>query len=627
MIELIAARGNTSLDSAVALTKSIRLQIQSLGILLAKTTDEELERQNTSKRSNSAQAQKVLGHIVLSIKGLLSQIEDAVPLINLAITTSGVSLSTALPSTVSPSRLLQSSMFLATADSAYAADPDASMQVGPAYTLSVYMLFEGHVRKNTGIDGIRETTWQEVIHKARVKLVRVPMKILHQLPVSQVVADDIESSQASVRTSERHTPTNIPSESKAHEFSYQLLIVEDLDDGRVHTFEDEKTQPGPFEDVATAGIREIIPIHEISRIFYADTGKILNIGADGEPNNPVLLLKRDVGAVPPRRMVDADFNSDFEDEHSEFGATDGASKTEEEEPSAFIASSGPWRFPTGLDLSWIAFEVYAETDSQPQVDTDEESSDEEPTHPRIGSPPKLQTPLNTNRQGRNKRDTPKSDRQPLSHQETPATKFSVPSLRTSLSLLELLIRLSSLQQFQQCSHLAISDELLNFFLSESSSTGAGADVERRKHMRSEAARRVGFDPYAESPMKFRREGDWKNAQEMNEEGVDDEDELPLIHTFSSSSRCKPTRSRDSAGYSPLPGSRDSLISSPSVRAQNKSSDRNLRKNELRGSVGLSLGIAFRSEQTPLRNKESILRSESDSTLGTSPSDGQGRVIG
>lgn len=47
-----------------------------------------------------------------------------------------------------------------------------------------------------------------------------------------------------------------------------------------------------------AGIREVVPIHELSKIFYADTGKILNIGNEGETNSPVLLLKRDPNANP-----------------------------------------------------------------------------------------------------------------------------------------------------------------------------------------------------------------------------------------------------------------------------------------------------------------------------------------
>lgn len=79
-------------------------------------------------------------------------------------------------------------------------------------------------------------------------------------------------------------------------------------------------------------------------------------------------------------------------------------------------------------------------------------------------------------------------------------------IATSLSLMEMLIRLTSLQQFQQSSHLAITDELLNFFLSEGSTTGAASgDAEARKRIRMEARQHVGFDPYDESPIKRRGE--------------------------------------------------------------------------------------------------------------------------
>ena len=80
--------------------------------------------------------------------------------------------------------------------------------------------------------------------------------------------------------------------------------MEDLDDDRAHTFDENEPQPTSYGRVETAGVRDIVPIHELSKIFYADTGKILNIGNEGETNAPVLLLKRDLNAVPPRRMAD-----------------------------------------------------------------------------------------------------------------------------------------------------------------------------------------------------------------------------------------------------------------------------------------------------------------------------------
>jgi hypothetical protein len=69
----------------------------------------------------------------------------------------------------------------------------------------------------------------------------------------------------------------------------------------------------------------------------------------------------------------------------------------------------------------------------------------------------------------------------------------------------MLIRLTALQQFQQSSHLAIPDEFLTFFLSESSTVGSGGDSELRRRARREARARVGFDPYDESPIKQRGE--------------------------------------------------------------------------------------------------------------------------
>lgn len=102
----------------------------------------------------------------------------------------------------------------------------------------------------------------------------------------------------------------------------------------------------------------------------------------------------------------------------------------------------------------------------------------------------------------------------------PSTAPSLPNLRTSLSLLELLVRLTALQQFQQSSHLAITDELLNFFLSDSSTTGAGADTEYRKKVRRDARRRVGFDPYDESPIKRRGEDYIDHYGEQDQAGYE-----------------------------------------------------------------------------------------------------------
>lgn len=531
MIELIAARGNTSLESAVTLTKDLRWEIQALGIRLANAAnEEELYRRKSSRAKSKEQNELELQLIVSDVKKLLARIEDAVPLINLAITTSGVNLSTNLPATVSPSRLLQASTFLTAADSQYMATPRHNIQVGPVYTLSVYMLFASHTNRPHDEETAREATWKEVIHKARVKLVRVPLDSLYNLP-----------GHLTTPSGARHFPKELPSDNSSVEYAYQLVVIEDLDDDRVHTFEEDEPQPGPFEEVALAGIRDVIPIHEISKIFYADTGKILNIGSDGETNNPILLLKRDIHAEPPRRMMERQYTEDHdysddeeggEEEEEERPRTRESHGTDPDEqaqindqilrdstpqPQAEEKETSPrqdpdahWRLPPDLDPEWIAFEVY--TEEAPSDDEDEEDGLSTPDP--LTTPRPRQTSLDPDLTNGisslnlQQSSTPNSTNQLLPPQQRSLHHTSSPpqtAIRTSLSLLEMLIRLTALQQFRQSSHLTIEDELLNFFLEDSATTGAGSNAEYRQRVRRDARRRVGFDPYDESPIKRRGE--------------------------------------------------------------------------------------------------------------------------
>lgn len=532
MIELIAARGNTSLESAVSLTKSLRWDIQSLGSRVEKAVaEEQLSRRGSSKARSREQNDIELKIIISDMRKLLERIEDAVPLINLAITTSGVSLSTTLPATVSPSRLLQASTFLTGGDMHYCSSQPRAQQIGPSFTLSMYMLFSGHANRASE-EGLRETTWKEVMHKARVSLLRVPLDNVHDFPTPFGPSSE-QANEAQYQ--------HIPSENKLQEFAYQLLVVEDLDDDRVHTFEDDEPQPQWYDGVKQAGVREVIPIHEVSKIFYADTGKILSIGTEGEANSPILLLKRDLRAKPPRRMmdqqpVDTGYESDDsqtvgrdeqEDEQTELEEQlrrESTANLFEEKPIQVPEQpTFPWRLPPTLDLEWMAFEVYNE---DPTTDSDFDETENlgpelsspspnDPSTTRFGSEsPGLVSNL-SNLNLRTSMSPPPSQNTQLipspqkaaapTPQYEPLPPTSLPPVKTSLSLLEMLIRLTSLQQYQQSSHLAISDELLNFFLSDSSTVGAGGNGELRRQVRREARARVGFDPYDESPIKLRNE--------------------------------------------------------------------------------------------------------------------------
>lgn len=440
-------------------------------------------------------------HIINDINKLLTRIEDAVPLMNLAITTSGAKLSTNLPSTVSPSRLLQSSTFLTAGDTQYSMSSSQAVQIGPTFTLSMYMLFAGHLRPHDE-ESIRETTWKEVMHKARLKLRRIPMSLYspNAGPGSPQFSDS----------------------TGADEYAYQILIIEDLDDGRVHTFEENETQPRAYEGVTRAGIREILPIHQISKIFYADTGRILNISPDGETNNPVILLKRDLNALPPRHMMESEDSEDQDasdvseeeskdDEQAQLDAQLGGGGNDDHPSfSSLHEDSIPdkWRLPSGLDPEWIAFEVYNE-DAGSDTESEFDDTNERESEPSVD--PSMMENLSLNDKKQASASSPVPSLRPISPPQPEGSTITTVSnplfenIRTSLSLLETLLRLTSLQQFQQKSHLAISDELLNFFLEESSSTGAGGDEQHRQRLRSEARRRVGWDPYNESPVKLRGE--------------------------------------------------------------------------------------------------------------------------
>ncbi|MCJ1377512.1 hypothetical protein MMC17_000607 [Xylographa soralifera] len=490
-----------------------------------------------SRTRSKAQSELDVKNILKQIKKLLAQIEDAVPLINLAITTSGASLSTSLPQTVSPSRLLQASTFVTNGDKEYCMSSARKVQIGPTFTLSMYMLFSGHLRPESEED-IRRSTWKEVIHKARLKLIRVPLNSIDKLPDGTLQpdsSDDTDTNEFSQSNHSKYFPQHIAGEDRADEFGYQIIIIEDLDDGRVHENEDDEPQPGPYDGVELAGIREAIPIHEISKIFYADTGKILNIGSGGDTNSPVLLLKRDVNAIPPRRLsqrfsVDQteeyrDHNhhlnsstsrSGDEDYQSQFDAqleqVQLASSTLPIESAPSIGTANSWRLPHNLDPEWLAFEVLTESvdsDDDSEVDSHIESSSK-PS--RTSSLVPQMTSALSNLHLNNTLDPSITYSGQLKIASTPSTPMivrhvpSMPAVRTSLSLLEMILRLLSLQQFQQTSHLVIPDEFLNFFLAESATTGAASgDEQERRRLRNDARRKVGFDPYDESPVKRRGE--------------------------------------------------------------------------------------------------------------------------
>ena len=543
-------RGNTTLESAVAVTRALRWEIQALGIRIANAaTAEEASRRKQNKARSRPDHEKEIREIVQDIRNVLARIEDEVPLISLAITTSGAGLSTMLPPSVSPSRMLQASNLLTNADTRYSMDPTSPVQVGPAFTVSLYMLFAGHYReKQEQIDTARESTFKEVIHKARVKLMRLPL---------QSVGSGSQPVLQSIDPGEEGTPV-MTGERKQNEYNYRLEIIEDLDDGRVHEFEDGGPQPASYGDVHLAGIREFLPIYQVSRIFYANTGKILGIGNPEEMHSPVLLLKRDINAKEPRQLMEereknlnlyedpeeqgdpkgqedceeqgiSDSSDDSQDDIDEQIRKESSTATPEEPVhEAQSPVEREWCLPADLDNEWLAFEVYTEAEDSTSEDEQDDNEDSAYISHRPSSSGEAQNDdsliaglehLHLNEESA---VVPVPSQQvacspPFANCGPPGSTTHVP-IRTALSLLEMLIRFTALQQWQQASHLSIPDEFLTFFLCESSTTGAGGDAELRKRTRREAVRKMGFDPYDESPIK--RRGEEYQYQNQAQEAYD-----------------------------------------------------------------------------------------------------------
>lgn len=558
LIEFKSGRGNVFLESAVPLAKSLHRDIVSLGTRLENAAIAEEGSQKKGTKAKTAEAHHAeLLRIIRDIKALLARIDREIPSLQIAITASGETLSSTMPTGISPSRFLQASFFLNLGDTQFASDPSRPVQIGPNFNLSLYMLFVGHSQKTTqassrGIarpatpdpsqagspqkeepygfgEGERRPIWQEVLHKARVRLCRTPIQWVFDHNQGYVPDSLLIPGQES----------SYPGDDvfgRPDEYAYHIELVEDLDDGRVH--EDGETKTRPYDTILQAGIRESIPIHQISRIFYTDSGRILNIGnSDEAGNNPILLLKRAVNTAgntdfeeeeaPERRQfnqnkaISGPGSDDADHEQDEIDRQ----LREETEPPDLKAVEKPHplglHLPPHLDPEWLAFEVFTEDsngDSEDSEDEAQEESEDEQTVPTIKAKRpaaphnssldanlmaqiktlSIQSPTGLNDISSNPASK-ELERLDARREEQFVARSPFSSITSSLSLMEMLIRLTSLQEFQQAAHLSIPDHILSFFLEETSTTGLKGEA--RWRVRNEAERRVGFDPYTDTPTK------------------------------------------------------------------------------------------------------------------------------
>ncbi|GBC03591.1 hypothetical protein RclHR1_05200002 [Rhizophagus clarus] len=502
LIEIISARGNTTLQSTVEHAKQLQKEIVSVGKKLDPHLNQGSERLSVQEVTSNNE------NLIKEIELLIQKIERFVPYLNLIMTTSGANLNWSLPNSVSPSRFLQSSNLLSEANRKFTNSKDEQIRVGPVYKLKLYYMFTASVRPKS----IKDFTWKEEFTKCDASLNRIR---------------EIEGKK----------------KRKNKEFIYELALTEDLNDGRYHEeFDTEdiakqketKSKLGkPNETIPGKVLR--IPVSDISRLYYTSSGNLLNIE---ESRSPVLVLKIIKGLSKSRIIKEGIANVKDSDSNPLYVPPIVVTPEKRKKDSKYQ-----------MNAEFYALELFQESDDIPNIDdqesneeneeeeiysSEEEEEEEEeeetqstrktltPGEPETPSPRKVALPLTPTPSEPEYLSTPSPREVPLppspekdadstisdeSEDETnkvsknnnintegteiqkthgidnnekevskgqDESNESIENSMKTLSLLEFILRLSALEVSEQKSHLEVTDEKLNLFLRDEDSSGASA---------------------------------------------------------------------------------------------------------------------------------------------------------
>ncbi|GME87083.1 unnamed protein product [Ambrosiozyma monospora] len=202
LIQLVASRGNTNLESTLRLVNDLKLEIDEF----EENIDDLAKEISTSKKLTPESIKSIQNYM----QSLLVKIEQAIPVINLALTTSGANLSGSLNSYISPGRLLNTTVYINDSNLEFERTKKR-VQVGPDFDLTFYNIFYNANRGS-------EITWREKFARCKLQIFRISVK--------------------------------------EREYSYEVELTESFDDGRYH---DDDDTPEKI----------ILKVEDIARLFYS----------------------------------------------------------------------------------------------------------------------------------------------------------------------------------------------------------------------------------------------------------------------------------------------------------------------------------------------------------------------
>ncbi|KAJ2551129.1 Ran-specific GTPase-activating protein 30 [Coemansia sp. RSA 1933] len=456
LVDIISARGHSTMASVLQLTDALRKDIvafsakldrmdQMVATAIAGSGQSEnsslvslfrrvtvTSQSQTDESSGDAALASLNDSIVDDLRTLLVNIEDAVPLLNLALTTSGAHLGSSLPPGISPSRLMQASTLLSRASTYHSISTTTDVLVGDPFVLRLYSLFVGSVRPKSKND----FTWKEEYAKCHVALWR----LCSQCPEVEEPSD----------------------------YVYELRIIEDLDDGRYH---DDEAPNAPGSPQASeidswvaamnrrsggtlrAGGRTIcIPLNHINSLHYTSAGSLLNIE---DSSSPVLVVSRSQDSAKSEDKTDdpAPSNTPVPVELSQQSIDWYALEVMVDDNDD--GDNGESSSSDNENATDTESEKY-DTPDESSSDSGDEPNDQEKTSKADPPTPFVQPLLS---------DASQSDTDILAQEYLQPIEFLANEWsRCTLSLLEYTVRLASVEMCEHLPHLEVPDEKLRLYL-------------------------------------------------------------------------------------------------------------------------------------------------------------------